>query len=295
MLLPEKDFIKAGSLWLGLLLLALAPAQLYAYSGVADVTLSWGVGGTAISWSSTAQNSLTVADNSTHLTTAPGSNGTIYFNPDFAAASDYGPGTGDDCLTLLSGYNTIELRKYGCRQLSSGSNLPVFQPSPTTDAGPAAAAAGTLFFTDTTLTGTLTVLSTTDEPTGGNESSIGDGASGFNLRALDTFAFGNVWFGVSTGATLTVDLTGDFSPTGWEITGGTVRLSDPAFQCQQRIGEPHPDHYDTHDRRCRRHLYEYHPGGDSVGHDAGRLHVSGPGRRGLVDRDHLGADHDFGH
>ncbi|MDH5277393.1 MAG: hypothetical protein OEW88_13295, partial [Gammaproteobacteria bacterium] len=177
MLLPEKDFIRAGSLWPGLVLLALAPAQLHAYSGVADVTLSWGVGGTAISWSSTAQDPLIAVDNALHFTSAAGSSGTRYFNADFATASDYGSGTGDDCLTLLSGYNTIELRKYGCRQLSA-SNLPVFHPSPTTDAGPAAAAVGTLYFTDTTLTGTLTVVATTDEPTGGDEFSIGDGASG---------------------------------------------------------------------------------------------------------------------
>jgi len=233
MLLPEKDFIKAGSLRLGPFLLALSPVQLHAYSGVADVTLSWGVGGTAISWSSTAQNSLIVAENPTHFTASSGSNGTSYFNADFAAASDYGSGTGDDCLTPLPGYNTIELRKYGCRQFSSGANLPVFNPSPATDTGPAAAAFGTLYFTDTTLTGTLTVVSTTDEPTGGDASSVGNGASGFNVRALDTVAFGNVWYGISTGATLTVDLTGDFSATGWEITGGTVRLSDPGFQCQQ--------------------------------------------------------------
>jgi hypothetical protein len=123
--LPEKDFIKAGSLWLGPILLAIAPVPLHAYSGVADVTLSWGVGGTAISWSSGTQDPLVAVDNAMHFTTESGSSGTSHFNADFAAASDYGSGTGDDCLSLLSGYNTIELRKYGCRQSSAGPGLPV--------------------------------------------------------------------------------------------------------------------------------------------------------------------------
>jgi hypothetical protein len=229
-----------------LLLLGMAPyGPALAYSGVADVTLSWGVGGTAVSWVSgtSVVNTLAVVANSSHYSEATGSNSTRYFNSDFAAASDYTPGTtSDDCLTLLPGYNSIELRKYGCRQLSS-SNLPVFHPSPTTDAGPAAAAVGTLYFTDTTLTGTLTVVATTDEPTGGNESSIGDGASGFNLRALDNATYGPVWYGINSGATLTVDLTGEFTATSWEITGGTVRLSDPGFQCQQGgIGGAAPDY-----------------------------------------------------
>jgi len=210
------------------------PAAASGYSGVADVTLSWGVDGSALNWSYTFPHVLTTVSNSTRFTTVGGSNVTTWFNPDFAASSNYDAGTADDCLTLLPGYEVIELRKYGCRQTDSqGANLPAFNRSPVVDAGPAAAAVGQLFFTDTTLTGTLTVVSTTDEPTGGNASSIGDGASGFNLRALDISAFGNVWYGVSTGATLVVDLTGDFSAAGWEITGGTVRLSDPGFQCQQ--------------------------------------------------------------
>lgn len=217
------------------LVLALGcPGVVQGYSGVADVTLSWGVGGSALNWSSTTQNALAVVSNDSRFTTLAGSNVTTWFNPDFAASSNYGSGTGDDCLSLLPGYEQLELRKYGCRQTdTNGSNLPVFHRSPPSDAGPAAAAVGTLNFTDTTLTGTLTVVATTDESTGGDESSIGNGTSGFNVRALDTSAFGNVWYGASAGATLTVDLTGDFSAAGWEITGGTVRFSDPGFQCQQ--------------------------------------------------------------
>lgn len=224
--------------------LAGRPLPVQAYSGVADVMLAWGVGGTASSWTSTSQNALAVLSNAERFSTAAGSNGTVAFNADFAASSNYDSGTTDDCLTPLSGYDTIDLRKYGCRQVDdTGGNVPVFHPSPVSDAGPAAAAVGTLTFTDTTLTGTLTVVATTDEPTGGSESSTGNGASGFNLRALDSSAYGNVWYGASTAATLTVDLTGDFSAAGWEITGGTVRFSDPGFQCQQGgIGGQPPDY-----------------------------------------------------
>jgi hypothetical protein len=212
---------------------------------VADVTLSWGLGGTAISWSSSAQNALAVVSNSSRFTAATGSNQTSYFNPDFAASSNYASGTGDDCLTNLPGYDSIALRKSGCRQLdTTGTNVPVFHPSPALDAGPAAAAVGTLILTDTTPTGTLAVVATTDEATGGDESSPGNGASAFNVRALDGSAYGNARYGVSTGATLTVDLTGTFSAAGWEITGGTVRLSDPGFQCQQGgIGGVAPDFF----------------------------------------------------
>lgn len=211
---------------------------------MADVTLSWGVDGTAISWSSADPNALAVVGNSSRFTTQVGSNSISYFNADFAAASNYGSGLADDCLTLLSGYSTIELRKYGCRQRDTTNvNNPVFHRSPVVDAGPPAAAIGTLNFTDTTLTGTLAVVATTDEPTGGDESSAGNGASGFNVRTLDASPFGNAWYGASTGATLTVDLTGDFSAAGWEITGGTVRFSDPAFQCQQgAIGGVAPEY-----------------------------------------------------
>ncbi|MEO7385324.1 MAG: hypothetical protein ABIX37_00145, partial [Gammaproteobacteria bacterium] len=199
-----------------------------------DVTLSWGVGGTALNWSAAGQNALTVVSSTAHFTAQGGNSSTSWFNADFAAASNYGPGADDDCLAVPAGYDTLELRKYGCRlRDSAGNNVPVFHRTLPDDEGPAAAAIGTLNFTDTTLTGTLTVVATTDEPTGGDESSTGNGASAFNLRDLEDSAFGNVWYGASTAATLTVDLTGDFSAAGWEITGGTVRFSDPGFQCQQ--------------------------------------------------------------
>ncbi|MBN8280094.1 MAG: hypothetical protein J0M16_05770, partial [Gammaproteobacteria bacterium] len=205
----------------------LAPAGAHGYSGVADVTLSWGGNGSALNWSALSQNALPAVSNATRFSTLAGSNYTTWFNSDFATASNYGPDPDDNCLSLLPGYDGIELRQYGCRQSDSTSaNPPVFHRVPATDPGPSAAAIGQLFFTDTTLTGTLTVVATTDESTLA-------GASAFNVRSLDISAFGNVWYGVSTGATLTVDLTGDFSASVWEITGGTVRLSDPGFQCQQ--------------------------------------------------------------
>ncbi len=202
-----------------------------AYSGVADVTFSWGETANPITWSWRFQNALSVVANETLFQALPGSNQISYFNSDFASAA----GCTSAVLGVDGGATGITARKYGCRYLT-GAGGPGFilRPSPPTDVGPAGAqATGTLNFTDTTLTGVLAVSGTTDEPTGGNATSVGDGASGFNVRTEDRSVFGGAWYGVSTGATLTVDLTGDFSAAGWEITGGTVRLTDPGFQCQQ--------------------------------------------------------------
>ncbi len=218
-------------LGLGGLLLGGYAAPVQAYSGVADVSFSWGETANPITWSWRFQNALSVVSNETLFQALPGSNQVSYFNSDFASAG----GCTSAVLAVDGSATGITARKYGCRYLQ-GAGGPGFllQPSPPTDVGPAGAqATGTLFFTDTTLTGVLAVSGTTDEPTGGDSTSVGDGANGFNLRTEDRSVFGGAWYGVSTGATLAVDLTGDFSAAGWEITGGTVRLTDPGFQCQQ--------------------------------------------------------------
>lgn len=211
-----------------LLLLVLATGgRTWAYSGVADVTLTWGESANPVTWSWRLQNSLPAVTNQTLFSTLPGSNQVSYFNPDFATSAG--------CTSAAPGGATsVVARKYGCRY-ESASGLAFFPlPPSATDTGPAGAqASGTLYFTDTTLTGQLAIGVTTDEPTGGNANSVGDGAGAFNLRTEDTSVFGNAWYGASTDATLTVDLTGTFTAAGWEITGGTVRFTDPGFQCQQ--------------------------------------------------------------
>jgi len=217
---------------LALLLILLATGgRALAYSGVADVTFSWGETSNPVSWSWRLQNSLATMSNDVLFTSLAGSNQVSYFNSDFATTAA--------CNAAVAGVDgsatAIVARKHGCRYQTGGGN-PAFLrlPSPATDAGPAGAqATGTLNFTDDTLTGELAVTQSTDEPTGGTATSVGDGASGFNIRAEDTSVYGNVWYGVSNGARLIVDLRGTFTAAGWEITGGTVRLADPGFQCQQ--------------------------------------------------------------
>jgi len=226
------------------------------YVAQATVTLTWGGGGNGastlpvgrtIAWTSNGANSLTSISNTSYFTALSGSNVSSYLNPDFAEASDYGPVnpdryTSDDCLTPLPDFETIDLRKYGCRHWDTDEGDFDFNGTPVSDAGPGASATGTLQITDTTMTGTLTVVPTTDEPGGGTTTvingvnignSTGDGADGYNVRWADGSPFGNVWYGVSQSMTLTVDFTGTFTNTSWEITGGTVRFSDPNFACQQ--------------------------------------------------------------
>ena len=42
-----------------------------------------------------------------------------------------------------------------------------------------------------------------------------------------------MWYGVKSGATLQVNLTGTFTNSAWEIDGGTAAFTDPNFACQQ--------------------------------------------------------------
>lgn len=212
----------------------LAGGAAHGYSATASVTFTWASAGTIRGWTADGTNSLGQMSNGTYFSQLGGTNSTIYVNADFAQPSDYGPGTQDDCLTPLPQYESITLRKYGCRHTdASGYYSPIFVSAPATDLGPSPVAAGALTVTDTTMTGILTVVPTTDEPTGGTTTSAGDGASAYNMRAADGSPFGNAWWGISTGLTLNVNLTGNFTATNWSITGGTVRFSDPGFQCQQ--------------------------------------------------------------
>ncbi|MEQ1802478.1 MAG: thrombospondin type 3 repeat-containing protein [Gammaproteobacteria bacterium] len=207
----------------------------------ASITFTWGGAapdGNAKGWTSSGANTLNTLTNGTYFTAVPGNNSTSYFDADFAIASDYDGATkADDCLTPEddgiappdppgTDYDTIQLRRYGCRvsDVANGYNSPLFKLTPVLGTGPAASASGQVVITDTTITGILTVNATTDEA---------GGSTGYNYRSSDGSPFGNVWYGVSNTATLTVNLTGTFTATNWQITGGTARLEDPSFQCQQ--------------------------------------------------------------
>ena len=95
------------------------------------------------------------------------------------------------------------------------------------------------------LTGTLTIESSTDEPTGATttfttsgvrvSNSAGDGLAGYNFRTADGSPFGNAWYGVTTSATLTVNLpstnAADFSLYGFggpTLGGGIIPEEDVA-------------------------------------------------------------------
>lgn len=229
--------------------------QAQAYETTASVTFAFGGngGGTPyptvvapvtpgadITWTQNGPHSLTTMSNDTYFTTLGGYNGIGYYNADFATTAgcvaDYG--------------TTATARKYGCRWTDSAGD-PYFNSVPVVDDGPGGGrASGTLQVTDTRLTGVLQILSSTDEPTGATttfsnrqspftgtygrlSNSAGNGFDGYNYRAADGSPFGNFWQGITTAGTLTVDLTGTFTATGWSITGGTVKYTDPGYACQQ--------------------------------------------------------------
>lgn len=213
-----------------------APASAFPVSA----RFAWGMGDANRVWGPGGANSLEAASNSSRFTTMAGYTGQQYYNADFASAGQ--------CAGLVpGGAMNVTVRKYGCRfetyDESAGGNVPSFVGTPVVDAGPAITASGTLDWTGTQLTGTLHIMAGTDEPTGGTTTTIGgvrigtsagDGASAYNVRSQDESPFGNVWYGISTLATLQVDLTGNFGwGTAWTITGGTVRFVDPGFACQQ--------------------------------------------------------------
>jgi hypothetical protein len=243
----RKLLVLSGAAALGLGMQTAA----HAYSATASVTMTWG-GNPAINdstdvlWTSSAPNTLSAMSNTTYFTTQSGYNGFGYYNPDFQTSSS--------CSTWISanipGGSYSLARKYSCRYLTSYgaqaySNTNSTPDVPITDASGRASASGTITVTDTALTGTLTILATTDEATGGTTTvvsgvnignSIGDGASGYNYAAADGSPFGNAWYGVTAGeAAITLNLTGTFTSGSWSITGGTVTYSSTSFACQQGV------------------------------------------------------------
>jgi len=205
----------------------------FGYGATAAVNFSWSTNATEIVWRAAGPNTLTAMTNGTYFSSLTGNSETNYYNADFATAAQ--------CASIVAGLGGFapQTRKYGCRYLDSSTlGTPVFAgtPLPTVGAGnlgPGAQAAGTITVTDTTLTGTLTILATTDEPTGGTAASIGTGSNGYNLRSVDGTPFGNLWYGVTTLGTYTLNLTGTFTATSWQVTGGGAAFSDAGFFCQQ--------------------------------------------------------------
>jgi hypothetical protein len=203
-----------------------AQTTAFGYGGTANLTFSWANSGTDIGWTAQGTNVLSGVANTTYFSQQTGNNSTGYYNSDFA--------TNAQCASIVAGLGGTPqaTRKYGCRYLDASSSAS-FVSTPVADQGPGASASGILTVTDTTLTGTLTILSTTDEPTGGTTTSIGNGANGYNLRQADGSPFGNSWGGVSTLGTYTVNLTGTFTASSWQITGGSARFNDAGYLCQQ--------------------------------------------------------------
>jgi hypothetical protein len=197
--------------------------QAFGYSAVANVEFNWATDGLAVGWTSSAPNTLSALSNDTYFSELTGFNSTTYYNPDFAKAGDAsgwcGPGTEQFQA------------QYACR-IAAGGN-------PVADVGPGAKATGQLTATETTLTGTLTVINTNDEGKGPQALGLVNGvanqpltaATGYNVRSADGSPFTNVWYGFSDATQLTVNLTGSFSSTSWQINGGTVGFFDPNFQC----------------------------------------------------------------
>ncbi len=203
----------------------------HAYGATAAVNFSWATNGTDIGWTSASANTLSTLTAGTYYSTLTGNNSTNYYNADFASAAQ--------CASIVAGVGGSAplTRKYGCRYTSyEGSASFVAIDVPTAgdgNLGPGAQASGNITVTDTTMTGTLTILSTTDEPTGGTATSVGNGANGYNLRQADGSPFGNSWGGVTTVGTYTLNLTGTFTASSWQITGGGAKFADAGFLCQQ--------------------------------------------------------------
>lgn len=206
--------LSAGVALLGL---GVSPPAALAYEVSAAVTFSWATDGISAGWTANGTNFLATVSDDTYLTTLSGKNQTTYYNPDFARPVDANGWCG-------AGSEPFQAQ-YACKV---GTSTPL--PTPATgNLGPGAAATGVLTVTDTTMTGTLTVINTNDEGAGPQPGTTA--ATGYNIRTADGSPFKNAWYGVSSQATLTVNLTGTFTATSWEITGGTVAFSDPAFQC----------------------------------------------------------------
>jgi hypothetical protein len=234
--------------------LGLSAQTAFGYSGTA--TLTFTIGGSLNSStgdqgfvSSAGAISVSSMSNTTTFSTLSGANSTSYYNSNFAGdGASCAIGGGVVPATALSSTT----RKYGCRYVTTfGTSLATNGTSPSIaypvlDSGPLAMASGTLTVTDTTLSGVLTIVNTSDEPTGGTTivltiggvttrigTGTGAGFAGFNYRTADGSPFGNAWYGVTNTMTLTVAATGTFTQSSWSVTGGAVTWSDPNFACQQ--------------------------------------------------------------
>lgn len=186
-------------------------AQAFGYSTTAAVQFNWSTDGIHKGWTSSAANALANTNNSTYFSALNTNNSTTYYNPDFATAA-YIASVG-----CPPGFQA----QYACKTAPG-----VF---PVADQGPGASATGSISVTDTALTGTLTVINTNDEGAGLQTGTTA--ATGYNIRSADGSPFKNVWYGYSNTATLALNLTGTFTATSWQITGGTMTLTDLNFQC----------------------------------------------------------------
>ncbi len=184
--------------------------------------------------------------NSTLISALTGANTNGAYNQNFASSAQCVAGAG----VVPSGSAGISTRKYGCRYTSSGGLQFLFAAIPAVDSGPVAQASGSITVTNTSLTGTLTIVNTSDEPTGATttfntgsfesgtsttrlSNSIGNGFAGYNYQTALGSPFGNVWYGVTNAGTYTLNLTGTFNSTNWNISGGSATFTDPGFACQQ--------------------------------------------------------------
>lgn len=214
----------------------------HAYSNTANVTFSWATGGTDFGWTSNGVNTLAAGavTNSNYFSSTAGYNSVGFYNSEFATTAGCAAAVADPSTNPV-GWDggAINTRKYGCRYNSyfgspSFFALPVGSlATPAPGSGPGASASGTITVTDTALTGTITINSTTDVATGGTATNVAQGANGYNLRQADGSPFGNSWGGVTTLGTFTVALTGTFTASSWQINGGAAKFSDAGFLCQQ--------------------------------------------------------------
>ncbi|MBM4196639.1 MAG: hypothetical protein FJ197_05980 [Gammaproteobacteria bacterium] len=243
-----KIAVLAGTAVLGL------STQAFGYSASGNLTFSWGgnagaapFAGSAntaadVGWTSSGSNALANVTNTTYFNQQTGHNSQAWYNADFASDAE--------CTGLIPASATPATvnatRKYGCRY-NTENGTAGFVLAPVADAAATltgASATGVVFVTDTTLTGTLTINSTTDEPTGATttftsatgvrlSNSVGNGFNGYNYRSADGSPFGNYWQGITTAGTLVLNLTGTFDQNSWSISGGTAKFTDNTFACQQ--------------------------------------------------------------
>jgi hypothetical protein len=171
-------------------------------------------------WSSSSPNSLssvTPVDN--RFYTLTGSNGTSYYNPYDQVAEgtvDYsGDGESPNCTTSALVF------AYSCSKVE-GKALKI-RPTPISGTGPLPTATGlvTIDTTAGTLTGVLTL----------NAGPFGSPYA-YDYRSADGSPFNASQNSFSDSAQITLNLTGNFTATSWDVTGGTGTMNDPGYSCQ---------------------------------------------------------------